>query len=202
MYPYVYLLFVTIWLLLVICLISVSFYSYDGADDCVLNIDSKKLVAHEIFMEKQNMMLNQSKMYPMQQWIDSIIDRLVQKLDFQYLSSIRPSVALESAYKDIRSKLCHLTNWDWFPIFYSFVQLQNLPFNDAHTCSNPDCPGIILDGTFQAQVKTQNFAFPTSVTSPIRNQVVKFQDHTLIKSKLLRDQLTTYVYFFVTLFLI
>ena len=133
-------------------------------------------------------------MYPMQPWVDSIVDHLIQNLDMHYeVLKVDPAKVLVSAkYKAIRDRLCRIVNWDWISIFFFFTQLQDLPFKESHCCSNPECPGVVLDGTLGVQVKVNMFAFPDMPTSRSQPKFVHFQEHSCFKKQDLRDSLAQY----------
>jgi hypothetical protein len=73
--------------------------------------------------------------------------------------------------------------WDWQSAYRNFELLQQLPFDYVCSCS---CRSICGDGTSQA-IRFKHLDIQAHPAEDIDRPFVKFQQHTLFKTKSIRD---------------
>lgn len=158
--------------------------SYDGADDCILNIDSRHMIDHRVFLDKQQLMFNSLKFFPFSSFVDKVIQEYSATFD---LCGIRRQVddALDR-------RLSVLRHWKWSDAYRNFELLQRLPYDLVSSC---DCDGVCGDGTAQA-IRLKQLCI-----SPLPRQTeqlgsmkhISFQKHTFLKQHLNRTNAISYV---------
>lgn len=134
-------------------------------------------------------MYGERKFFPFATWLDFVLDeyRTQTFLEKSVLGS-----AFDERLRSINAALSAFQHLDWQRMYRGFELLQSLPFTDMARCDNPDCPGIVGDGTMGACIRVRHLSVSAPDQEQQERKVVSFQTHTLIKHKALRDLLAKY----------
>jgi hypothetical protein len=161
-------------LFLTFCVNWFSSHRYDGADDCILNLDSKHLFDHQVFINKQSNMLGLQS-FPHSKFVDQIIQ--------DYSSSINSCGLSTLTHSYLAQRLSSFRYWAWMEAYRNYELLQCLPYESMCSCS---CDGICGDGTSQA-IRQKQLSICPLPCEVIQRSSISFQDHTFLKVKRYRE---------------